>query len=236
MVDKGSKSDQSPRKVVRVIFKLSDDVQVRYIWTKILWVYYGKTVLPSLWMYELQSINALLTRRIWGKGLEFLILPRKETLNFVNLVGMERWICFAGNEVHANVDPFKKAQMFIELVPGNQRSYQLFQPRNCVAVDKLWKTYSLFHSAFFLNKVFPFQVRYKGFKSYDVGFIDEGMRETNSRLPTVLVTNLVPGTRYQFQVATKAGCNDSEYSNMEEAVTRFDGKILFLCWKLTPAI
>ena len=70
-------------------------------------------------------------------------------------------------------------------------------------------------------------MRYKGFKSYNVSFIDEGMRKTNSRLLTLLISNLVPDTRYQFQVATKAGCNDLKYSNIVEAVTRIDGKMRY---------
>ena len=42
-----------------------------------------------------------------------------------------------------------------------------------------------------------------------------------------MVTNLVPGTQYQFQVAVKSGCSELTYSDKVEVSTQFDGKTTF---------
>ena len=69
---------------------------------------------------------------------------------------------------------------------------------------------------------------FEGNKSYNSPFRHVGFQDTNSRSPTkLLVTNLVPGTQYQFRVAIKSGCSELTYSDKVEASTQFDGKITF---------
>ena len=69
---------------------------------------------------------------------------------------------------------------------------------------------------------------FEGNKSYNSSFRHVGFQDTNSRSPTKLVvTNLVPGTHYQFQVAIKRACSELKYSDKAEASTQFDGKITF---------
>ena len=91
-----------------------------------------------------------------------------------------------------------------------------------------FKISSYFACLLILN-FFWLQVKFKGTKSYNDSFLHEGEQETSKRKPTQhVVEGLVPGTEYEFEVATKAGCSEVAYS-VDKASAETDVASKLLC-------
>ena len=61
-----------------------------------------------------------------------------------------------------------------------------------------------------------FKVKYSGTKSYDKGFKDEGDKDAG-KSTTLKVKNLVPGSKYKFEIYGTSVCGKSKsiYVNVE---------------------
>ena len=71
----------------------------------------------------------------------------------------------------------------------------------------------------------PCQVKYEGRKTYNKTFYQLEVVDINGRFTTSRkITGLFPATDYEFQVATKAGCEGLTYSDKIRVTTKIDSK------------